>query len=166
MRFFWLPLSIMKCSGVPFTQICEWKRRSRSSGSSGSPGWSLVVAMVVLGYASMICLPLSGSDSESEPTSNLQAFTSTTNDYFERQSTMLFQGILWKSQHFSVSFFVFSVSFFACGLDWFFWGCSSLLYPFFCGLGPLFPGFFYDGFPGPNFRVFCLIFCSILMAYR
>jgi hypothetical protein len=25
MRFFWLPLSMMKCRGVPFTHICEWK---------------------------------------------------------------------------------------------------------------------------------------------
>jgi hypothetical protein len=71
---------MMKCSGVPFTHICEWKRHSPSSGSSGSPGWSLVVATVALGSASMICLPLSGSGSESEPASDSEAFTSATND--------------------------------------------------------------------------------------
>jgi hypothetical protein len=65
MRFFWLPLSTMKCSGVSFTHICEWKRLSPSSGSSGSPGWSLVVAMVALVSASMIHLPLSSYGSES-----------------------------------------------------------------------------------------------------
>jgi hypothetical protein len=38
MIFFWLLISIIKCSGVPFTHICEWKRRSPSSGSVGSSG--------------------------------------------------------------------------------------------------------------------------------
>jgi hypothetical protein len=118
MRFFWLPLSMMKCSGFPFTHICEWKRHSLSYGSSGSPGWSLVVETVALGSASMICLPLSSSGSESEPTSESGAFTLATSDCFERQSTMLCQGILWKSHHFPVSFFVFLVSFFSCNLDW------------------------------------------------
>jgi hypothetical protein len=61
MRFFWILLLMMKCSGVPFIDIYEWKRRSPSSGSSGSPGWSLVVAMVALGFMSMIYLPFSGS---------------------------------------------------------------------------------------------------------
>jgi hypothetical protein len=28
MRFFWLPLSTMNCSGEPFTHIWEWKRCS------------------------------------------------------------------------------------------------------------------------------------------
>jgi hypothetical protein len=118
MRFFWLPLSMMKCSGVPFTHIYEWKRHSPSSGSSGSPGWSLVVETVALGSTSMICLPLSGFGSESESTSDSEAFTSATNDCFERQSVVLCQGLLWKSHHFPVSFFVFPVSFFACNLDW------------------------------------------------
>src|SRR3984885_14533215 len=70
MRFFWLPLSTMNCSGEPLTHIWEWKRRSSSSGSSGSFFWILAVATVALGSASMICFPLSfpllGSDSESE----------------------------------------------------------------------------------------------------
>jgi hypothetical protein len=67
MRFFWLPLSTMKRSGVPFTHICEWKRGSSSFGSSGSPGWSLVVAMVALGSTSMIRLPLSDSGRSLNP---------------------------------------------------------------------------------------------------
>jgi hypothetical protein len=52
-------------------------------------GWSLVVEMVALGFASMIRLPLSGFDSESEPRSDSKDFTSATNDYFERKSTVL-----------------------------------------------------------------------------
>jgi hypothetical protein len=52
--------------GVPFTHICEWKRHSPSSGSSGSSGWNFVVAMVTLGSASMIHFPLSSFESESE----------------------------------------------------------------------------------------------------
>ena len=107
-----------ECSGVPFTHICEWKRRSPSSGSSSSRGWSLVVATVALDSASMIPLPLSSSSSESEYASHSEAFTSATNNYFERQSTVLCQGLLWKSHHFPIAFFVFLVSFFACGLDW------------------------------------------------
>jgi uncharacterized membrane protein len=65
MRFLWLPLSMTKCNGVPFTHIYECKRHSPSSGLSGSPGWSLVVVTVALGYMSMIHLPLSHSGSES-----------------------------------------------------------------------------------------------------
>jgi hypothetical protein len=118
MRFFWLPLSMMKCNEVPFTHIYEWKRCSPSSSSFGSPIWSLVVATVALGSASMIHLPLSGSNSESEPTSDSDTLSSETNDFFEKKLAVLFQGLLWKSHHFSVPFFVFLVSFFACGLDW------------------------------------------------
>jgi hypothetical protein len=83
MRFLWLPLSMMKCSGVPFTHICEWKRRSPSSGSSGSLSWSLVVATVALGSMLMIYLPLYSFESESEPTSDSKAFTSATRNCFE-----------------------------------------------------------------------------------
>jgi hypothetical protein len=118
MSFLWLPLSMMKCSEVPFTHICEWKRCSPSSGSSGTPGWSLVVATMALVSVSMICLPLSSSDSESEPPSYSEAFTSATSNCFERKSTVLCQWLLWKSHHFPISLFVFPVSFFACGLDW------------------------------------------------
>ena len=166
MRFFWLPLSMMKCNRVPFTHICEWKRHYPSSGSSRSLGWSLVVETMALGSASMICLPLSGSDSESELASDSKAFTSTTRDYFERQSTILCQGLLWNSHHFPTSFFVFLVSLFACGLDWFHWYYPYFLCPFFYGLGLPFLEFCCEEFPGPNCRVFCLRFCSILTAYQ
>jgi hypothetical protein len=33
-KFFWLPLSTMKCSKVPFTHICEWKRYAGASSVS------------------------------------------------------------------------------------------------------------------------------------
>jgi hypothetical protein len=66
----------------------------------GTQFFSLVVATVALGSVSMICLPLSGSDSNSKPTFDSKDFTSATNDFFERQSTVLCQGILWKSHHF------------------------------------------------------------------
>jgi len=141
----------MNCSGVPFTHICEWKRHSPSSSSSSSSRWSLMVAMVALGSASMICHPLSSSDSESKPTSDSKSFTSATSDCFEQKSTMLCHGILWKSHHLPISFFVFSVSLFACDLNWLSWGCLSLLYPLFCWLGPAFPGFFLWGVPSPIF---------------
>jgi hypothetical protein len=45
MRFSWLPLSKIKCNGVPFTHICEWKRHPPSSGSSGC---IVVVATVAM----------------------------------------------------------------------------------------------------------------------
>jgi hypothetical protein len=57
-RFFWITISTMKCSGVPFTHIYEWKRHSPSSGSSGSSGWIFLVPIVAVGYASMICFLL------------------------------------------------------------------------------------------------------------
>jgi hypothetical protein len=62
----------------------KWYRALSLAPSSGSPGWSLVVEMVALGSASMICIPLYGSDSESEPTSDSEAFTSATSDCFEQ----------------------------------------------------------------------------------
>ena len=78
MRFFWLPLSTMNCNREPFTHICEWKRRSPSSGSSGSFFGILVMATVTLGLASMIyfplSFPLSSSDSGSEHASDSEAF--------------------------------------------------------------------------------------------
>jgi hypothetical protein len=107
MRFFWLPLSMMKCNGVPFTHIYEWKRRSPSSGSSGSPGWSLVVVTVALGSALMICLPLSGSDSKSEPASDSQAFTSATSDWLSGNQQCYAKssyGSRTTSQYLSLSF--------------------------------------------------------------
>jgi hypothetical protein len=80
MRFFWIPISTMKCNEVPFTHIYEEKRRSPSSSSLGSPGWILVVATVEMGSMSMIRLPFFGFDSESETTSHSKAFISATND--------------------------------------------------------------------------------------
>jgi hypothetical protein len=80
MRFFWLPLSTMNCNGEPFTHILEWKRRSASSGYSGSSFWIFVVATMALGSASIIyfplSFPLSGSDSELEHASDSEAFNS------------------------------------------------------------------------------------------
>jgi hypothetical protein len=92
MRFFYLSLPRMKSSGVPFTHICEWKRRSPSSGSSSSPGWSLVVATVALGYASIIYLTLSSSNSDSEPTSNSEDFTLDSSDCFEHSQQCYAKG--------------------------------------------------------------------------
>jgi hypothetical protein len=106
-RFFWLPLSTIKCSGVPFTHICEWKRHSPSSGSSGSSGWIVVVTMVAVGSTSMIYFLLLFSESESKSGLDSVSLSSTTNDCFERHSSVLCQGILWKSHHFPVSFFIF-----------------------------------------------------------
>jgi hypothetical protein len=43
----------------------------------------LVVETVALGSVSMIHIPLYGSDSESEPTSDSEDFTSSTSDVFQ-----------------------------------------------------------------------------------
>jgi hypothetical protein len=129
----------MKYIGAPFTHICEWKRSSPSFGSFGSLGWTLVVVTVALGSASMIFFPLYGFDLESEPTSDSEAFILTTNDFFEQHSSVLCQGILWNSHHFSVYFFVFSLPFFV--LAW--TSCPKGVHPFsvLCsmGWGQLFP---------------------------
>jgi hypothetical protein len=119
MRFFCLSISTMKCNEVPFTHIYEWKRCSPSSGSVGSSGWIIVVAIVVVGSTLMICLlPLFP---ESYSKSGFASFSliSTTDDCFDIHSSVLCQGILWKLHHFPMSFFVFSLPFFSCGLDWF-----------------------------------------------
>jgi hypothetical protein len=60
MTLFWLLLSTIKCSWVPFTHICEWKSQPPSSRSSSS--CIVVVATIAMGYASMICLLLSFSE--------------------------------------------------------------------------------------------------------
>jgi hypothetical protein len=140
MRFFWLPLSTMNCNGEPFTHILEWKRRSASSGSSGSSFWIFVVATMALGSASIICFPLSfplsGSDSESEHASDSEAFNSATSDCLARHSLVLWVELLWKSHHFPVSFFGFVVLFFACGfVGRLSWATPTWLGPLFCGLG-------------------------------
>jgi hypothetical protein len=92
--------------------------------------------VVALGYASMICLHFSSSESKLDPASDSKDFTSATNDFFERHSMVLCKGILWNSHHFPVSFFVFPLSF-VCGLDWLSYGCPSLPYPFSMGWGHL-----------------------------
>jgi hypothetical protein len=66
MRFFWLPLSIIKCNRVPFTHICEWKMRSPSSGFYGSSGWIVAVATILVDFTSIICLILLFSKSNSD----------------------------------------------------------------------------------------------------
>ena len=123
MRFFWLPLSTIKCSRVPFTHICEWKRRSPSSGSIGSSSWIAAVATIAVGSASMIYLLPLFSESDYESRFGSLSLISATNDCFERHSSVLCQGLLWKSHHFSVSFFVFPWHFFSCGLEWFLGDC-------------------------------------------
>ena len=167
MRFFWLPLLTMNCSGEPFTHIWEWKRRSSSSGSSGSFLWILAVETVALGSASMICFPLSfplsGSDSESEPASDSKTFSSTTSDCFARHSLVLWVELLWNSHHFPVSFFGFAALLFACSFGGFSWATPPWLCPLFYGLGAPFPCF---GFAYPKSRFSFLNFCLILTAYQ
>jgi hypothetical protein len=82
-RFFSLPLSKMKCSGVPFSHICVWKRCSPSSSSSGSSSCIVVVAMVAMGYSLMICFHLLLFELYSKSSSNYFSLISTTNDCFE-----------------------------------------------------------------------------------
>ena len=48
----------MKCSGIPFTHICECKRCSSASEYSISSSWIYAISTVVVGYASMIYSPL------------------------------------------------------------------------------------------------------------
>jgi hypothetical protein len=119
MRFFWLLLSTMNCNGEPFTHILEWKRRSASSGSSGSSFWIFVVETMALGSASItyfpLSFPLSGSDSESEHAFDSEAFNSATCDCLARHSLVLWVELVWNSHHFPMSFFGFVVLFFACG---------------------------------------------------
>jgi hypothetical protein len=116
-RFFWLPLSTIKCSGVPFTHICEWKRHSPSLYLSSYYGWIVVVTMVAMSYASMIYFLLLFFESNSKSRFISFSLSSPTNDYFERHSSVLCQGIFWKSHHFPMFFCVFSLPFFSCFLD-------------------------------------------------
>lgn len=121
MRLFWLPMLTMNYSGEPFTHICEWKRRSPSSGSSGTIFWILVVAMMALSSTSMIyfplSVPLSGYDSESKLVSDSEAFSSATSDYLARNSLVLRVELLCNLHHFPVSLFVFMVLFFSCDFN-------------------------------------------------
>jgi hypothetical protein len=56
MRFFWISLSTIKCSRVPFTHFCEWKRCTPSSISIGSSGSIVAFMTVEVGSVLMICL--------------------------------------------------------------------------------------------------------------
>jgi hypothetical protein len=82
---------------------------------------------------------------------------STTNDYFERHSLVLCQGILWKSHHFPVSSF-FLWFFFSYGLEWFSGDCLlglSLSYFCCCRVSE-----------SNSCLFWCLNLCSILTTYR
>jgi hypothetical protein len=116
MSFFWIFLSTMKCNGVPFTHICEWKRCSPSSGSVGSSGWIIVVATMEVGPVSIIYLLPLFSKSYSESGFDSFSLILATTDCFERHSSVLCQGILWKLHHFLVSS-ILLLPFFSCGLD-------------------------------------------------
>jgi hypothetical protein len=127
--------------------------------------WTLVVAMVALGLASMICFPLSGSNFKLEPAFESEAFNLATNDYFEQHSSVLYQGFygihttfqcLSSSSHYPSLFVAWMVCL----------GGPSFLCPLLCGLGIHFPCFCYEEFIDPNSHFFCLNFCSILMAYQ
>jgi hypothetical protein len=111
-KLFWLLLSKLNCSGVLFTHIYEWNRHSPSSSSSNSFGWIFVVVIVAMSSALVIWFPLSYSESEFESWSNSFSLISSNNDFFEKHSSVLCQGILWNSQHFSVSSFFFSLPLF------------------------------------------------------
>jgi hypothetical protein len=115
MMLFCLPLSTIKCSGVPFTHIYEWKSHSPSSRSSS--GWIFAVVTIIVGSVSMICLLLLFSESESNSRFNSLSLSSATNDYIGRYSSMLCQGLLWNSHHFPVSFLDFSLPFISCIWD-------------------------------------------------
>jgi hypothetical protein len=102
MMLFWLPLSKIKCSGIPFTDICEWKIFSPSLGSSS--GWIVVAAIIVVGSATMIYLLLLFFELGFKSRFDSLSLGSTTNDCIERHSSVLCQGLLWKSHHFLVPF--------------------------------------------------------------
>jgi hypothetical protein len=76
-----------------------------------------VVAMVALGSVSMIHFPLSCSESEFKLDSVSFSLSLANNDCFERNSSMLFQGILLNSHHSLVSFFDFPLPFCYLGLE-------------------------------------------------
>ena len=157
-QHFWLLLSTIKCSGDPFTHICEWKMHSPSSGFVGSSIWIVVVETVVVGSMLMKFLLLVFCELNYESGFISLSLISTTNDYFEWHSSMLCHGLLCKLYHFPFSFFVFPLPFFSCGLNWFYEGWL---------LGLYLPYFGFCGFTDPNSRLFwCLNFFLILTSYR
>ena len=123
-----------------------------------SSGWTVLVVKIVVGSTSMIFLLPLFLELDSKSGFSSLSLISATNDVFERHSSVLCQGILWNSHHFSLSFFVFPWPFFSYGLDWFLGDYLlelSLLYFGCCG------------FIDPKSRLFwCLNFCSILTTYR
>jgi hypothetical protein len=116
MMFFWLLLSTIKCSGVPFTHICEWKSRSLSSGSSS--GWIFAIVIVAVGFASMFYLLLLFFEPRSKSRFGSLSLSLATNDCIELHSSVLCQGLLWNSHHLSVSFLYFVLPFFSYIWDW------------------------------------------------
>lgn len=166
MRFFWLPLSIMNCSGEPFTHISKWKRCSSSYGSLGSSFWIFMVAIVAFGSKPIICVPfsfpLSGSELLSEHASNSEAFSSATSDFLAWHSLVLWVELLWNSHHFLMSLFSFVALFFAFGFGRLSWVAPPWLCPLFFGLGAPFP---YFRFLDLKYHFFSLNFFLIWMAY-
>jgi hypothetical protein len=152
MRFFWLPLSMMNCNGEPFTHICEWKRCSPSSGSSGSSFWILVVANGGSGFCindilSLVIPLVRVLAQNSEHASISEAFSSAT-------SACLADIHLcceWSSYGTHTTFHVLlclpMVLFFACGFEGLSWVTPPWLCPLFCGLGVPFPAL---GFADPK----------------
>jgi hypothetical protein len=57
-RFFWILLSTIKYSGVPFTDNYEWKRCSPPSRSSSYSSWIVAVMTIAVGFASIISILL------------------------------------------------------------------------------------------------------------
>jgi hypothetical protein len=76
-----------------------------------------VVITVAVGSTSIICLLLLLFESNSESGLSFVSLISTTDDYFERHSSLSCQGILCNSHHFLVSFFIFPLLLFSYGLD-------------------------------------------------
>jgi hypothetical protein len=166
-RFFWLPLSTMKCSGVPFTHICEWKRHSPSSSSSDSSGWIFVVVMVALGSTLMIHFPLSYSESESELGSDSFSLSSTNNDCFEWTFISVVPGDFVELTPFSSVLLHLPITLLFLWLGLVVLRLAFLSCPLFCELGPPFPCFCCCGFADLNSHLFhCLNFCLILTTYR
>jgi len=138
-------------------------RCSPSYESSHSIFLTLVVAKVALGFASIICFLLLFFGSNSEHAYNSKAFVSTTNDFFVWHSPVLWVGILWKSHHFPVSFFIFPLLFFPCILNELYWIIPPWLYPLVCCLGMPFPYFW---FTYPKSHFFYLNIYLMLIAYQ
>lgn len=162
-KFFWLLLLIVKCSGVPFPHICEWNRFSPSLGShdffvrflwsNGSTRFYIYDPISFISFWIRIWARL----------------------FFQAHPTMILSsdihkccvyGFFLDSHHFLVSF-NFPLPLFSPDLGWISWGWTSLIYPLFCELGLPFLGFCCNGYVDPNsWLLFCFKFFSILISYR